>query len=217
MRTGNMRVTILYDNETDVEGLQADWGFSCLVNQGGINLLFDTGANGAILLKNMWELGIEPGSIDIVFISHAHFDHAGGLSSFLNENHDVTVYAPATLRGIRSAREVVYVDRPVEIGGDFYSTGLLDNMEQSLVVRAEEGLMVIVGCSHPGVTTILEAAERYGTPATLIGGLHDFREFEALQALRLVCPTHCTEHIDEIRSRYPDEYIRGGVGVSIDI
>jgi 7,8-dihydropterin-6-yl-methyl-4-(beta-D-ribofuranosyl)aminobenzene 5'-phosphate synthase len=212
-----LKVTILYDNESNVEGLQADWGFSCLVSSGDINLLFDTGANGTILLKNMAELGIKPSSIDVVLISHSHFDHAGGLSSFLNENNDVTVYAPATLRGIRSAREVVYVDRPAEIGEDFYSTGLLDNMEQSLVVRVEGGLIVIVGCSHPGVTTILEAAERYGTPATLIGGLHDFREFEALQPLRLVCPTHCTEHIDEIRSRYPDKYIRGGVGVSIDI
>jgi len=210
-----MKVTILYDNESRVEGLQADWGFACLISHAGVNLLFDTGANGAILLQNMRALGIEPGSINIVFISHVHFDHSGGLSSFLNENSDVTVYAPKSLSGIRSAREVTYVEGPLEMGQDFYTTGLLEGMEQSLVVRSEDGPAVIVGCSHPGVKSILKAAEHFGAPAALIGGLHGFREFEVLQPLHLVCPTHCTQHIGEIESRYPDKYVRGGVGAVI--
>ncbi|MEJ2703620.1 MAG: MBL fold metallo-hydrolase [Sedimentisphaerales bacterium] len=212
-----MNVTILYDNESQVEGLETDWGFSCLVSHGGVNLLFDTGSNGAILLKNMRVLGIEPGSIHEVFISHVHFDHVGGLSSFLNENGDVTVYAPASLRGIRPARKVVYVDKSMKIREGLYTTGLLDDIEQSLAVRSENGLVVIVGCSHPGIPSILKAAERFGTPIALIGGLHGFREFEVLQPLHLVCPTHCTQHIAEIQSRYPDKYVRGGVGTRIDI
>jgi 7,8-dihydropterin-6-yl-methyl-4-(beta-D-ribofuranosyl)aminobenzene 5'-phosphate synthase len=212
-----MNITILYDNESQVEGLQTDWGFSCLVSHGGVNLLFDTGANGAILLHNMRALGIKPESINAIFISHVHFDHIGGLSSFLNENGDVTVYAPASLRGIRSARKVVYVDKSMKIGEDFYTTGLLDDIEQSLAVRSENGLVVIVGCSHPGITSILKAAERFGTPAALIGGLHGFSEFEVLEPLLLVCPTHCTQHIAEIQSRYPDKYIKGGVGTRVEI
>ena len=212
-----MNITILYDNESRAEGLQADWGFSCLISHGGVNLLFDTGANGAILLQNMRTLGIEPGSIHEVFISHNHFDHAGGLSSFLNENKEVTVYAPESLKGIKSAREVVYVSEPFEIMDGFYTTGLLGDVEQSLAVRTEDGLVVIVGCSHPGVKSILNAVKRFGTPFALIGGLHGFSEFEVLQPLRLVCPTHCTQHIAEIKARYPEKYVRGGVGASIDI
>ncbi len=82
-----MRITVLYDNTVYKEGLRADWGFSCLVEippQGGRKFLFDTGANGSILLSNMEKLNIDPRSIDEVFISHAHFDHVGGLSAFLN-------------------------------------------------------------------------------------------------------------------------------------
>jgi 7,8-dihydropterin-6-yl-methyl-4-(beta-D-ribofuranosyl)aminobenzene 5'-phosphate synthase len=212
-----MNITILCDNESKVKGLKADWGFSCLVSHSGINLLFDTGANGAILLQNMRALGIESRSVHEVSISHAHFDHAGGLSSFLNENGDVTVYAPASLRGIRSARKVIYVDKPMEIREGFYTTGLLDGIEQSLAVRSEDGLVVIVGCSHPGVTEILRASERFGTPAALAGGLHGFKEFDVLHPLRLVCPTHCTQLIAEIQALYPDKYIQGGVGTSINI
>jgi len=70
-----MKITIIYDNETWEEGLKADWGFSCLVEAYDKKILFDTGANGSILLHNMQRLNIDPTIIEEVFISHAH----GGL------------------------------------------------------------------------------------------------------------------------------------------
>ena len=212
-----MTVTILYDNESRIEGLKADWGFSCLVRAFDRNILFDTGANGSLLLDNMKALGVDPSSIHEVFISHAHFDHAGGLSVFLNENKQVKVYAPSALRGISPAREVVYVDKPMEWDEHFYSTGLLKGIEQSLAVRVEKGLVVIAGCSHPGVGVILDAVAEFGKPHAIIGGLHGFKEFEFISGLQLVCPTHCTQHESEIRSLYPDKYIQGGVGKVIRI
>ncbi len=213
-----MKVTILYDNESQSPNLQSDWGFSCLVSHGGVNLLFDTGADGALLLRNMRTLGVDPGSIQEVFVSHVHFDHSGGLSSFLGENQDVRVCAPDPLRGIRSAREVVYVDnKPAELRRDFFTTGLLEGLEQSLVVRTERGPVVVVGCAHPGVEAILEAARPLGEPYALIGGLHEFAALDALQSLSYICPTHCTQHIAEIRSRYPDRFIPGGVGAVFEV
>ena len=212
-----MKITILYDNESRIDGLKADWGFACLIQCYGINLLFDTGTNGALLLANMKALAIDPASIQEVFISHVHFDHAGGLSSFLNENGEVKVYAPSPLRGISPAREVIYIDKPMKLNQHFYTTGLLNNIEQSLAIQTDKGLVVVVGCSHPGVENILKAVKPHGTPYALIGGLHGFREFEAIKTLHLVCPTHCTQHIAEIQSLYPDKYVRGGVGEIIEI
>jgi 7,8-dihydropterin-6-yl-methyl-4-(beta-D-ribofuranosyl)aminobenzene 5'-phosphate synthase len=72
-----MKVTIVYDNETWQPGLEADWGFSCLVEEEGRRWLFDTGAKGAVLLANMQKLGIDPQTITAIFISHAHWDHLG--------------------------------------------------------------------------------------------------------------------------------------------
>jgi len=79
-----MKIIILYDNNVFQRGLKSDWGFSCLVETHDRRILFDTGSNGSILLKNMEKLDIDPLSIDEVFISHPHFDHVGGLSAFLS-------------------------------------------------------------------------------------------------------------------------------------
>ena len=48
-----VKITILYDNTAPVKaGLRADWGFSALVEvDRGKTILFDTGANGEILLN----------------------------------------------------------------------------------------------------------------------------------------------------------------------
>ncbi len=212
-----MKVMIIYDNESRREDLRADWGFSCLIEHHDTTVLFDTGSSGSLLLENMKSLGIDPVSIDDIFLSHGHFDHIGGLPAVLAENNRVRVYAPSPLRGISPAREVVYIDEPRQLNQYCYTTGLLADIEQSLAIQTEKGLAVIVGCSHPGVENILHAATSFGTPYALIGGLHGFADFEAIKDLQLICPTHCTQHIAEIRSRYPDIYVPGGVGSVIEL
>lgn len=212
-----LRATIIYDNTTVRQDLPADWGFSCLIETGNEKLLFDTGANGKILMTNMKALGIDPKSIDKVFISHNHFDHTGGLSAFLNANSSVTVYVPDDLRGIRQAREVVYIDRAQPISHGFYSTGVLDRIEQSLVVQSPKGFVVFVGCSHPAMHKILDAAGRYGKLYGIIGGLHGFDQYELFQGLQLICPTHCTQHKAELKKLYGNRIISGGAGTVIVI
>jgi 7,8-dihydropterin-6-yl-methyl-4-(beta-D-ribofuranosyl)aminobenzene 5'-phosphate synthase len=213
-----MRVTILYDNTTRNERLKADFGFACLVEAHGRTILLDTGSNGALLLDNMAALHIDPLSIDDIVISHAHFDHAGGLSAVLNANPRTRVIAPTVMRGINPVRETVYVEaQPLSLGPGLHSTGLLEQVEQSLVVEIDGGLAVIVGCSHPGVRTILSAATAFGTPRALIGGLHGFDDYAVLEGLSLVCPTHCTRYIAEIKQTYPKAYVSGGAGAVIEL
>ena len=212
-----MQITILYDNDAYKEGLQADWGFSCLVEiENTPTILFDTGTNGSILLSNMEKLNIDPASVDEIFISHAHFDHVGGLSAFLNVNSDVTVYVPPSLRGIRGVKEVVSVSEPLKIHENVFSTGELDNIEQSMAVKIDKGIVVIVGCSHPRMAHILKAASQFGDLYAIIGGLHGFNEYDLFKDLQLICPTHCTQHKAEIKALYPEKYTDGGVGRVIE-
>ena len=207
-----MKITILYDNTSYQEGLQADWGFSCLIEAYNRTILFDTGADSTILLENMKKLKIEPSSIDDVFISHAHFDHAGGLSTFLSKNNTVSVYVPVSLSNVHNAKRIIQVDKPMKLYDNFFSTGELDSIEQSLAIKTEKGIVLVVGCSHPEMTTILNTASQFGKVFAIIGGLHGFNEYELFKDLEVICPTHCTQHKAEIKALYSEKYIEGGAG-----
>ena len=211
-----MKITIVYDNELWEKDLIADWGFSCLVEAYGHRILFDTGANGQILLNNMKKLDINPSLVDEIFISHSHWDHTGGLADFLKIN-PVKVYLPWSCPDPSSDGEFVKVKEPLEIHENIFSTGELSHIEQSLVIKREEDVVVIAGCSHPGVREILQQASRIGEVSTLIGGLHGFDEFELINNLQRICATHCTQYQEKIKTLYPDKYIEGGGGRVIEI
>lgn len=213
-----MKIILIYDNEVHTHGLKSDWGFSCLIEKEGTpNILFDTGANGSILLYNMEKLGLDPLSIGIVVISHAHWDHTGGLSRFLDKNKEVRVYIPESCPEPKGAKEMIIVKEPLEICSGIFSTGELEGIEQSLAVRTEKDLTVIAGCSHPGVENILKSASQFGSLYALIGGLHGFSQFDAIKDASLICPCHCTRYKSEIRSLYPEKYVGGGAGKILTI
>jgi len=212
-----MKITIIYDNTSIRDDLQADWGFASLIEAHGKNILFDTGGNGKILLANMQALKIDSKSISDIFISHHHFDHTGGLSHFLNENGEVTLHAPTSFRGVLYAKEMRHYDKPQEIFPHFYTTGELEGIEQTLAVETAKGLLIVAGCSHPAMDKTLAAVSQFGKIYGIVGGLHGFDQFHLFKDLGLICPTHCTQHIAEIKTIYPKSYIEGGAGKIINI
>ena len=94
--------------------------------------------------RNYVRAGVDPFSVDEVFISHYHLDHTGGLPDFLKINNKVKIYAPPSFKKTPEAAEIVYLNRPVKLHDNIFSTGELDNIEQSLAVKTEKGLVLIV-------------------------------------------------------------------------
>lgn len=211
-----MKITIIYDNTAFRKDLQADWGFSALVEAKGKRILFDTGGSGSILFSNMEKLGIVPEEIDDIFISHSHFDHIGGLSAFLDRNNRVKVWIPVSFRGVKNAKEVIEVGPSRKLYEGIYSTGELEGIEQSLCIETQKGIVIVAGCSHPSMEHILSAASKYGKLYGIIGGLHGNKP-ESLKGLDLICATHCTQYKQEITYLYPEKCIEGGAGKVLEI
>ncbi|MEA3254909.1 MAG: MBL fold metallo-hydrolase [Candidatus Altiarchaeota archaeon] len=212
-----MKTTLVYDNEVYEKGLEAGWGFSCVIDvKNTPRILFDTGGDGKILLRNMEKLGITPESIDEIFISHPHWDHTGGLNDLLRVNKKVKLYVPPSYHP-PEAGEVIRVREATQIHENIYSTGELDGIEQSMAVKTGKGIALIVGCSHPRMEHILSAASKFGKIYAIIGGLHGFSEYGLFKDLELICPTHCTQYKSEIKRIYPGKCIDGGVGKIITL
>ena len=92
-----MKLTIIYDNQTFsrcTKDIDVSWGFSCIIESDGKQILFDTGWRGNILLDNMNKLGFDLKDIKIVVLSHSDWDHIGGLPCVLNQGKDFKIYLP---------------------------------------------------------------------------------------------------------------------------
>ena len=215
-----MKITIVYDNEIlnkDI-GLKSDWGFSCVIETKDVTILFDSGAKGTILLRNMELLGINPGDIDKVVISHEHWDHSGGLNALAPVTGDTELYR---LSGVSPSgtMQLISVEKSLKIAEDVYTTGRIRGRvdEQSLVLKGKNGWYVLVGCSHPGVDVILDEAKHYSNIVGLIGGYDGFDDFILLKDLDLICPCHCTQYKQELKELYQTAHVEGGVGKVIVI
>jgi len=59
-----------------------EWGLSIYIEVNGMKILFDTGESGG-LLNNADVMGIDLESVEALVLSHGHYDHTGGMRSFL--------------------------------------------------------------------------------------------------------------------------------------
>lgn len=214
-----MKIIIVYDNEVNKEGLKAGWGFSALIESEGLSpILFDTGADGPTLLHNMRELDINPRDIGIIVISHAHGDHTGGLSAILKENKTAELYIPSSFRRACPGRKVTTVGKDtIQICQDVFSTGELEDTEQSLALRTDKGVFVVTGCSHPAMRSILGTASKFGRAYGIAGGFHGFHDFKAFEDLSLIYPCHCTQYKKEILNSFKDKAFECGAGLIIEL
>jgi 7,8-dihydropterin-6-yl-methyl-4-(beta-D-ribofuranosyl)aminobenzene 5'-phosphate synthase len=107
--------------------------------------------------------------------------------------------------------------------------GTLELRELSLVIDTPEGAVVVVGCSHPGIENILQAAAKINPRIQfLAGGLHlvvamDDEIEKTVAALHdtykvaYIAPGHCTGEptFTALKKVFGERYLFAGLGTTL--
>jgi 7,8-dihydropterin-6-yl-methyl-4-(beta-D-ribofuranosyl)aminobenzene 5'-phosphate synthase len=130
------------------------------------------------------------------------------------------------------------IDRQTEIVPGMFLIALVSDKpgtqevhELSLAIRTPEGLVLVVGCSHPGVEQIVQQASAIDPHIhILLGGLHQIQasdpEVERIAdvlhnqyKLERVAPGHCTGEPEfaALKRVFGDHYVYAGLGSVIDL
>ncbi len=212
---------VLVDNEPG-EGLRSEWGWSIYIETDRWKSLFDADTNPRVLEHNTRALGISLSDLDFSILSHHHGDHYGGFEYVGKVKPGLMVYVPpGRVEYLRNwGLNPVPVYEAERVTDNAWLTGPMGSsiwgiQEQALALYVEEkGLVVVVGCSHPGADKLAsKAIEVSGIDDVymVIGGYHgpSARTLDNLARLsRYVCPAHCSGRRakDYVRRKYPDQY-----------
>ncbi len=232
-------ILIVYDNVSAVEGGMPDHGFACLVRTPATAGLFDTGTRPDIFAHNLDLLNVATDEVEWIALSHPHYDHVGGLEVALQRCPGAQVIMPAGFpasvkkKVLAAGAPLVEMEAPGEIAPGVWATGPLGGpiVEQALVVSTARGVVLVTGCSHPGIAEMVEfVAGRWGPKLYMvIGGFHlmshpKYAIREIIQrfraaGVRKVGPLHCTgaQAQEMFASEYGEDYIEGGVGRLVTI
>jgi 7,8-dihydropterin-6-yl-methyl-4-(beta-D-ribofuranosyl)aminobenzene 5'-phosphate synthase len=133
---------------TPQRNLHSEWGLSLYLQSQQAaeqrTFMLDFGYSGPVLLNNIEFIGVDPGKVDALIVSHGHFDHYGGLQGFLKKYRNVL---PADVK-LYAGGEDNFCHRlyPPQMG--FADFGTLDRRElasQQVATVLCEGPTVIAG------------------------------------------------------------------------
>lgn len=120
-----MKITVLTEN-TSESGLSAEHGLSLFVETNGVKFLFDSGQSSRFY-ENAVRLGIDISDADMMILSHGHYDHGGGIQTFLSVNKNAPVYMNRHAFGKYYNRTEKYI-------------GLAPGLESSKRIKLTDGL-----------------------------------------------------------------------------
>lgn len=237
--TEPVTITVIYDNYSTKEGLAADWGFSVLITGLDKVILYDSGAKPGIFESNFKKLGLDASSVSLLVLSHEHFDHTSGIPGFVKMKKDIPVIIPQSFsdgfkkKMFDSGLEPLLVSRPAMICDNLYSSGEFSKPtpEQALVLNTKHGLVVMTGCSHPGIIEMLkEIKSDFNKNIYMVfGGFHlleksDKEMADIISEMKVLgvvkCgATHCTgeKQIKMLKEAFGENFLELGAGNIISI
>lgn len=266
--------TLIENSKGEHLGLINEHGISFLIEVNDKKILFDTGQSGDFI-KNANTLDKTLDDIDIVVLSHGHYDHTGGFRTLvetITSNFKLYVHNDAFVKKYSHdnahykflgnsftkdyikeknieahyvTEDMLEIDKGIYLITNFERTTPFEKTnprfylendtehipddfhdEIMLAIDTDDGLVVILGCSHPGVINMLNTLmKRTGKKInTIIGGTHLVRadderikdtiaNFRAMNIEKLGI-SHCTGEnaMNQLKESFGDKYFHNTTG-----
>ncbi len=175
-----MKILTLLENTSSNQDLTPKHGLSLYIETKGKKILFDTGPDHSFI-ENARKLDIDLSKVDLVFLSHGHGDHGGGLPAFQKINPKARIILSPSATDSFYARLFFFIRRYIglpinEINTDqldfisrdqqiddnihiftgFNQTGFIPRGNQSLKVKNSQGKLIADNFSHEIALLICE-------------------------------------------------------------
>lgn len=227
-----MNIGIIASGSTKIEYWTKEWGLSFLIDD---DVLFDTYCH-AQPFKNNFDLK----KIKHVVISHEHWDHTGGLWWILENRKDINVYICSRFSADFKRRvkgygcNLVEITKSICIRDNIFTSGEIEGVynnrpvyEQSLILKEQDKIAVLTGCSHPGILKILTiiGLEHRNQIDLLSGGLHLMDKsteevnqiatmLDSTYRIKNIAPFHCTgsKAIKYFKKHMPQRFVSISTG-----
>jgi 7,8-dihydropterin-6-yl-methyl-4-(beta-D-ribofuranosyl)aminobenzene 5'-phosphate synthase len=143
------KITCVIDNTVQRSALIGEHGLSFWIETGQGSVLFDTGQSKAVLMHNLELLELDPQNLIALVLSHAHYDHTGGLPAILSLKPSLSLYAHPD----------IFRPRYACLGDDYKSIGL-SLTRKNVIQLAELKLNDTSAQVSPGLWTTGEIRKR---------------------------------------------------------
>jgi 7,8-dihydropterin-6-yl-methyl-4-(beta-D-ribofuranosyl)aminobenzene 5'-phosphate synthase len=174
-------------------GFEREPGVSYWLKSDGGNVLYDIGfgPERGGLEHNSKKLGFSLADTPTVVISHLHMDHMGGekaqktrtvcFPQTMGDTSGITCFVPDETNNTDVSTYLVR--EPMVLPNGMGTTGPLARRlflmgwceEQAMLINIKgKGLVVISGCTHPGIQTVIEMAQKLSPEPihAIVGGMH---------------------------------------------
>lgn len=208
----------LYSSQKEVsKNLGSQHGLSLYIETADKKILFDTGKDD-LFYRNAQVLGVDIGRVDYLVLSHAHYDHIGGLDKFLEINKSAKIIVNRGAQGeIYSKRLGFY--KYIGIKNEL----LQNNIERFILVEKEfkldKNISFIMNTHHEGAP--LKGNSHLYKKSKEGYVLDDFSH-ELIMVIeeikdQLVVFTGCSHGgilnmVKSVKDRYPNKKIEGLIG-----
>ena len=193
------KITFIYgDREAQVKGCKRAWGMTTLIEFDGVKILFNFGGDPVIFKNNLDVLDVDVADIDLVVVSHRHWEMVEGIGAVLSVNPDVPVYVTDDLLedyssfmthdlsgyewkdewegNLRGMSDYLWVTPNILLMKLMSSPGKggpFGIEEIHIALLTQKGLVIAQGCGHPEILDILDETVSYTDQervALILGG-----------------------------------------------